>query len=33
VLNPPSIVAALEAGYRPLVHPSAGPTSLRVHMP
>jgi hypothetical protein len=29
LLTPPSIVAALRAGYRPLVHPSAGPTSLR----
>jgi hypothetical protein len=31
VLNPPSVVAALAAGYRPMVHPSAGPTGLRVH--
>jgi hypothetical protein len=29
LLTPPSIVAALGAGYRPLVHPSAGPTPLR----
>lgn len=29
LLTPPSIVAVLAAGYRPLVHPSAGPTSLR----
>ncbi|HVB43813.1 MAG TPA: hypothetical protein VNF47_14080 [Streptosporangiaceae bacterium] len=29
VLTPPSIVAALAAGYRPLVHPSAGSTPLR----
>jgi hypothetical protein len=29
LLTPPSIVAALRAGYRPLVHPSAGATSLR----
>jgi hypothetical protein len=29
LLTPPSIVAALTAGYRPLVHPSAGPTSMR----
>jgi hypothetical protein len=29
LLTPPSIVAALAAGYRPLIHPSAGPTSLR----
>jgi len=29
LLTPPSIVAALRAGYRPLVHPSAGPTSMR----
>jgi hypothetical protein len=29
LLTPPSIVAALGAGYRPLVHPSAGLTSLR----
>jgi hypothetical protein len=29
LLTPPSIVAALAAGYRPLVHPSAGPTPMR----
>jgi hypothetical protein len=29
VLTPPSIVAALRAGYRPLVHPSAGCGTLR----
>jgi len=29
LLTPPSIVAALGAGYRPMVHPSAGVTSLR----
>jgi hypothetical protein len=29
LLTPPSIVAALRAGYRPLVHPTAGPTPLR----
>lgn len=29
LLTPPGIVAALQTGYRPLVHPSAGPTSLR----
>ena len=29
LLTPPSIVAALAAGYRPMVHPSAGPTPLR----
>jgi hypothetical protein len=29
MLTPPAIVRALEAGYRPLVHPSAGPTPLR----
>ncbi len=29
LLTPPSIVAALAAGYRPLVHPSAGPTTMR----
>jgi hypothetical protein len=29
LLTPPSIVAALAAGYRPLVHPSAGPTAMR----
>lgn len=29
VLTPPKIVGALSAGYRPLVHPSAGSTSLR----
>jgi hypothetical protein len=40
VLTPPSIVAAIAAGYRPLVHPSAvggsspgadGPPRVRVH--
>lgn len=29
LLTPPSIVAALAAGYRPLVHPTAGPTTMR----
>ena len=29
LLTPPAIVAALAAGYRPLVHPSAGPASTR----
>ncbi len=29
LLTPPSIVAALGAGYRPYVHPSAGPTTMR----
>jgi hypothetical protein len=29
VLTPPRIVGALSAGYRPLVHPSAGPTRMR----
>ena len=29
LLTPPSLVAALSAGYRPLVHPSAGATPLR----
>jgi hypothetical protein len=29
VLTPPKIVGALSAGYRPLVHPSAGPTRMR----
>lgn len=29
LLTPPSVVAALAAGYRPLVHPSAGETSMR----
>ncbi len=29
LLTPPSIVAALRAGYRPMVHPSAAVTSLR----
>ena len=29
LLTPPSIVAALAAGYLPLVHPSAGSTSMR----
>jgi hypothetical protein len=31
LLTPPSLVAALNAGYRPMVHPSAGPTTLRSH--
>lgn len=29
MLTPPSITAALAAGYRPLVHPTAGPTAMR----
>jgi hypothetical protein len=29
VLTPPSLVGALAAGYRPLVHPSAGVTPMR----
>jgi hypothetical protein len=29
LLTPPSIVGVLKAGYRPLVHPSAGVTALR----
>jgi hypothetical protein len=29
LLTPPSVVAALQAGYRPMAHPSAGVTSLR----
>jgi hypothetical protein len=29
LLTPPSIVAALAAGYRPMVHPTAGTTTLR----
>ena len=29
LLTPPSIVAALRAGYRPMAHPSAGVTALR----
>ncbi len=29
LLTPPAIVAVLKAGYLPLVHPSAGPTSMR----
>jgi hypothetical protein len=29
VLTPPSVLGALRHGYRPLVHPSAGRTSLR----
>jgi len=33
LLTPPSMVAAIAAGYRPLVHPSAGVTSLRVLTP
>jgi hypothetical protein len=31
LLTPPSIVAALESGYRPMVHPSATSSGLRVH--
>ncbi len=30
LLTPPSVVAALAAGYLPLVHPSAAPTAMRV---
>jgi hypothetical protein len=37
VLTPPSIVAAIAAGYRPLVHPTAAaggtPAAVRVHPP
>lgn len=33
LLTPPSIVAALAAGYRPLVHPSAGQTPMRLLLP
>jgi hypothetical protein len=33
LLTPPSIVGALTAGYRPLVHPSAGTTSMRSFEP
>jgi hypothetical protein len=29
LLTPPSIVAALLAGYRPFIHPTAGPTTMR----
>ena len=29
LLTPPSIIDVLAAGYLPLVHPSAGPTSMR----
>jgi len=29
LLTPPSIVAVIAAGYRPLVHPTAGPTAMR----
>lgn len=29
LLTPPSLVAAMAAGYRPLVHPSAGQTTMR----
>jgi hypothetical protein len=29
LLTPPSIVAALAAGYRPFIHPTAGPTTMR----
>lgn len=32
LLTPPSIVAALTAGYRPFIHPSAAPTTMR-HFP
>jgi hypothetical protein len=31
LLTPPSIVGALKSGYQPLVHPSAGITSMRTH--
>jgi hypothetical protein len=31
LLTPPAITAALAAGYRPLVHPSAAATGLRAH--
>jgi len=31
LLTPPSIVDALKSGYQPLVHPSAGITSMRTH--
>jgi hypothetical protein len=33
LLTPPSIVDVLAAGYLPLVHPSAGPTSMRAFSP
>jgi hypothetical protein len=33
LLTPPSVVAALAAGYRPRVHPSAGPTAMRSFTP
>jgi hypothetical protein len=29
LLTPPAIIGALRAGYLPLIHPSAGPTSMR----
>lgn len=29
LLTPPSIVAVLAAGYRPCIHPTAGPTTMR----
>lgn len=29
LLTPPSIVAALAAGYRPFIHPTVGPTTMR----
>ncbi|HWF79278.1 MAG TPA: hypothetical protein VN695_01765 [Streptosporangiaceae bacterium] len=29
LLTPPSIVAALAAGYRPFIHPTASPTTMR----
>jgi hypothetical protein len=31
LLTPPAVAAVLAAGYRPLVHPSAGATVLRPH--
>jgi hypothetical protein len=31
LLTPPSIVAAIKGGYRPMVHPTANATSLRQH--
>jgi hypothetical protein len=29
LLTPPSIVAVLAAGYRPFIHPTAAPTTMR----
>jgi hypothetical protein len=31
LLTPPAIIGALTAGYRPYIHPTAGPTPLRAY--